>query len=285
VLSGLRAGVSYKLSYSHWPYKTEWYDDKAEWAVADGVPAPAAAIDAVLGFGGTIEGVVTDGTYPLADIQVAAYESATGNHAGSVSTDASGAYRITALDEGSAYKLLFSDHAGTYAAEWYDDADDWTGASEVSASATGIDAALEGGVSIAGTVTEEGTGTAIEGGWVSAYDTAQEIGLIGISTDALGGYVLSGLRAGTNYAVYFSHWPHESEWYDNKAVWAVADGVSAPASAIDAQLGYSGPPGLTRRINFQPSSSPLPCPFGYNDWGAAPEGHSGPEGVLTYGWH
>ena len=283
VLAGLKAGVSYKLSYSHSPHKGEWYDDKAEWAVADGVAAPAASIDAALGFGGTIEGVVTDGTYPLADIRVEAYESATGEWGGSADTDAMGAYRITALDEGSAYKVVFIDHAGAYAAEWYNDAGDWTGATEVNASSTGIDAVLEVGVSIAGTVTEEGSGTPLEGAWVYAYDTAQEISLFGVSTDALGRYALSGLKAGTSYAVSFSHSIYASEWYDDKAVRALADAVPAPAAAIDAQLAYPGPSGL--RINFQPSSVPLPVSFGYNDRGAAPEGHIGPEGVLIYGWH
>jgi len=283
VLAGLKAGVSYKLSYSHSPHKEEWYDDKAEWAIADGVAAPATAIDAALGFGGTIEGVVTDGTYPLADIRVEAYESATGEWGGSADTDATGAYRITALDEGSAYKVVFIDHAGAYAAEWYNDAGDWTGATEVNASSTGIDAVLEVGVSIAGTVTEEGSGTPLEGAWVYAYDTAQEISLFGVSTDALGRYALSGLKAGTSYAVSFSHSIYASEWYDDKAVRALADAVPAPAAAIDAQLAYPGPSGL--RINFQPSSVPLPVSFGYNDRGAAPEGHIGPEGVLIYGWH
>ncbi|HQM51833.1 MAG TPA: carboxypeptidase-like regulatory domain-containing protein, partial [bacterium] len=152
----------------------------------------------------SIEGVVTNGTAPLANIQVVAYDG-TGNWGGNAYTDTAGAYAINGLVVGKGYKIQFSDGTGTYAAEWYDDAGGWTGATQVNAPSTGIDAVMEAGVTIAGTVTEEESGTALEGAWVYAYDTARQMSVSYATTDALGGYVLSGLKAGVSYKLSYNH--------------------------------------------------------------------------------
>lgn len=225
----------------------EWYDDKASWLLAEDVTAPAAGIDAELLLSGTatISGAVTDGGGPLEGITVRAYESATGVVGGEAHTETGGVYTVTGLDTGVVYKVLFVDENGTYAMEWYADAADFSAASPVTGSDTGIDAQLEPGVTITGTVRAEGSGIPVPCRELYTHDPTADVALlIDATTDTQGEYVLRGLRNGAGYKISFHTGPYtDPVFYNARDSWANADVVNAPATGIDATVPYV--PGAT----------------------------------------
>jgi hypothetical protein len=245
-LEGLRSGVTYKVLFSidDGYHQDEWYSDApGTWETGGGIVAPAGGVNAELTvlpryISGT---VTTDGVTPVADCQVYAYDISEGWWVSSATTDANGEYTVGGLEEGHMHKLFFRPGGG-FAMEWYNNADTWSQAGEVQAPNTGINAEVEAGVSITGTVTEEDSGGLLEDIWVQVFDSTSDKWLAGTYTDADGGYSLDGLRSGVTYKVYFwsedSH--YDSEWNENKADWELADGVTAPLSDLNAQLALIG---------------------------------------------
>ena len=155
---------------------------------------------------GGISGTITDAgtSAPLANVQVRIFNSA-GGSVGSAWTDASGVYSRTGLTAGTYYALT-SNSLG-YIDELYNNlpcpgssCTVTTGAGvSVTAGVTtnGIDFGLAVGGTIAGTVTDSGTGAPLANVSVNVYNTAGSF-IGGIATNASGVYAVTGLPTGTH---------------------------------------------------------------------------------------
>ncbi|WP_220339514.1 cell wall-binding repeat-containing protein, partial [Microbacterium ureisolvens] len=247
---------------------SEYYDDATDWnsaAVVDVSGASASSIDAQLATGRTISGRVTlpEGSDPAWLSAISVNASAPTSGSGYAQVDpATGAYSITGLAPG-AYQVHFS--VGTFwggstsvkpnlVSEYYDDTTDWTTATPVDVSTgdkSGIDAALEQGRSITGTVSLP-AGAPSE--WLnsvsvsaSAVNESMVGGLSARPDSTTGEYTLTGLAPGA-YQVAFrvmtvmpgAEPPNlVDEYYDNARTISAAtpvDITSADESGINATL-------------------------------------------------
>lgn len=247
----------------------EYYNDTIDWSSAeilDLSEASASNIDALLATGRTISGRVTlpEGVDPAAfsavSVNASAVMSGTSGYAQVNPT--TGEYSISGLASG-AYQVQFN--VGTYwdgttsvrpnlVSEFYDDVTDWAAATPVDVSAgdqSGIDAALEPGRSITGTVTlPEGAPSSWLGSVsVTAMPTnGGSIGGMGATPDpSTGEYTITGLAPGS-YRVAFrvmngmpgTDVPNVvDEYYDNAYTPSTATPVDvsdADKSGIDATL-------------------------------------------------
>ncbi|MDN4473970.1 S-layer homology domain-containing protein [Demequina zhanjiangensis] len=253
-------------AYVHANLMSEYYDDTRSWGSATLVEITStdvSGVDAALESGTAISGTVSIPEDAPAEwwdaIQVCA-ESGVDGACDHTIDPATGAYEIVGLPAGE-YWVRFEvdgywdDAAGDFVypnlvSEYYDDvAESWEGTT-VDTSAgdvTGIDAALEYGRAIAGTVTlPDGAPSA----WLDAVSVCA--GGECVSVDPVtGDYEISGLAAG-EYEVSFdvySYWDDAegrfvqpnlvSEYYDDARSWDDATPVdvsTADASGIDAQL-------------------------------------------------
>jgi PKD repeat protein/protocatechuate 3,4-dioxygenase beta subunit len=188
---------------------------------------------------GSISGRVTDSSgQPLQDICVRAISYSTFTIVDTTS-GVDGTYALEDLVPGS-YVAVFEDCAdGVYADEVYDDKGGYAEASQVAVVAdvdtAGIDAALELGGSIAGTVLGA-DGAPIEGASVSAYGSS--VSTKTATTGADGRYTLRGLRTGS-YSVRFAD---RSGGSHLTKVHEAPVSVTAPATTepIDAVLAVGG---------------------------------------------
>ena len=206
-MSGLAAG-SYKVGFQSCGggnYLSQFYDGKSSLATADAVSVSAGSttsgIDAALQQGGQITGTVTDAlTHAgIANKCVAAYD-ASNNFVASGFTDSAGHYAMAGLVAGS-YRVGFQTcGGGNYAPQFYDGKSSLAAADLVSVTGggttSGIDAALQPGGQITGTVTDAANHTAISGACVGVYDTADNL-LSYTQTNGAGAYTLAGLATGS----------------------------------------------------------------------------------------
>ena len=118
-------------------------------------------------------------------------------------TDASGNYSLD-VSPGE-YRLAFFDPSGTSDLEWFEDQpyDGLASASTVTAPSSGVNATLvrSRGV-VSGSVRSAGSGSAIGGAWVVAFDLGGQLVAGTTSKSSSGGYDLTGLPAGT-YRIVF----------------------------------------------------------------------------------
>lgn len=213
--------------------------------VALGLSLPVQAEEAGTG---SISGTVTeDGTgkpEALSGICVEAYEAPRSLQlAGRARTGTDGTYEIEAL-ESSAYHVWFRDcrDPSTHLAEWYDDAEMRDGAESVVVAAgetIEIDAALDHGGRISGTVTdEESPDEAVEGIKVHAFHLDRGGGPTEAETDDDGEYEIVGLHPGEFRVLFFD--PRPAEYYDDESDSDDADPVSVSlgeaTEEIDAEL-------------------------------------------------
>lgn len=206
----------------------------------------ATAADAALpaqspvGTGQLIEGTVTEegSGDPVENARVVALRASDFGMARGAVTDASGHYSLD-LVQGD-YKLAILDSDGLHIMEWYDDqpATGLGDAATVTAPAT-ADAALAPTTgSMAGTITDEGSGDPVEGVWVVAIGPSGIAG--GAVTAADGTYTISGLPAGT-YRVTFAdpNGGRAQEYFDNSPDYPGATPFAVTAGTavtIDAAL-------------------------------------------------
>ena len=174
---------------------------------------------------------------------MAAYDGSN-NFVASGFTDSAGRYAVSGLAAGS-YKVGFqSCGGGNYLSQFYDGKSSLATADAVSVSAgsttSGIDAALQQGGQITGTVTDALTHAGIANIQVSASDSSGNNPGGFTTTDSSGHYTLSGLGSGS-YRVQFSSGfggNYITQYYDNKPSLATADAVSVTVgestSGIDA---------------------------------------------------
>jgi hypothetical protein len=189
------------------------------------LPASALAEEATIATAGSITGTVTaESGEPLGEVEVCA-EAVDKSHFKCATTSSEGTYEIPGLTPGD-YNVGFWT-TRNYVVQFWRDKPTWGTATTVPVAAeqptSGIDAMLEVGATISGTITAAATGAPVEKVEACAKraepDTAPKLELEGCAkTNAAGEYTIDGLVAG-QWSIYF---------YAQRAE---ADVVSAPYSA------------------------------------------------------
>ena len=232
-------------------YVPQFYKASPTFAGATPVEVPEGGsqegIDAELQEGGTLEGTVTDAEdhAPLAQVEVAVYEAdGEGLQVSAATTDASGHYVVDGLATGS-YKVEFSPGYESdldYVTQFYDGESSLATATPVAvvqeAVTPGIDADLEPGGKIEGTVTDAYTHAPVAGAIVGALSASGAVEGE-TSTEADGHYTLTGLAAGA-HVVEFAAAHYVVQYFDDKPSLVSADPVSvrtrSATTGIDAAL-------------------------------------------------
>ncbi|MDR7112500.1 uncharacterized protein with LGFP repeats [Microbacterium trichothecenolyticum] len=263
---------------------SEYYADTTDYGAATlvtvGTDAPTTGIDAALDEGASISGTITlPYNVPsewLKAVSVHASRVDGSSSSSNVSIDReTGAYTIIGLPADD-YRVQFWAHSYWDAetqqsvpvnliSEYYDDTTDFGAAKPVTTApdepAVGIDATLELGSTISGTISLP---AGVPSEWWNAVSVSvNRVGSSGggsggpVSIDSeTGEYTISGLLAG-DYRVQFSassYWDSEaqrsvpvnliSEYYDNASDFAAAElvttGPGTPATGIDALLEQGG---------------------------------------------
>jgi hypothetical protein len=272
---GLRDG-SYKLHFQRHcaldtpNYAPEYYDNKPSFDEATVIVVNGAdrtGIDAQLVEAGKISGTVTAATggAPVANFCVRA-TLANGNEVGPVAvTNTSGEYTIAGLEDGS-YRVRFSPCTplDNFVTEWYSNKRTLAASDPVSVTlgttTQNINAAIETGGSIAGTLTDDVSHAPLQDFCVSAQGTNTTT-LRNVRTDGSGDYSIVGLPTDTFKVRFFAcnGEKYRPEFYSDKASFTAGDPVSVTegeeTGSIDAGLTFddvppetsilSGPTGVT----------------------------------------
>ncbi len=228
-------------------------------------PAPESPSPAGIQATGQITGVVTaaDTSLPLMSTYVVVY-TPDFNYIKSTYTDPNGQFTLTDLEPGD-YKVNFDYYSGNYIPEWYDDRPDFDTADLVTVTDGGItpdiNAVLEVGGIITGTVTAEDTGLPLADITVYAYtETGNYVN--STSTDTNGNYTIDQLAAGSyiiEFAQYGSDASYVGEYYNNQPDFESADPIAVTppdvTPDIDAVLQKGG--GITGAVTAEGSGDPL----------------------------
>lgn len=192
-------------------YLPNWYGNTSDISTATAVAVNPGAdtpnVNGVIFPAGGISGTVTDGTNPLPNIGVQAFDARTGMYITSTSADSSGFYTIGQLQTGS-YKLFFSGNSTGYINAWYGNTPDMVTATAVGAAVGAItpnvDMVLTLGGTISGTVTDS-AGAGLTGVSVNIIDasTGNYVNVNWGSTDSSGHYAIVGIPDGI-YKVQFN---------------------------------------------------------------------------------
>ncbi len=207
---------------------------------------------------GRISGTVTEvgSGDPLGGIDVRVFDPVTLREVAGSQTQPDGTYQIDNVDVGG-YLVRFTDQSGTHAQQWYDHVDPLSAASTVVIASAGdeagkIDAALDSGFTISGTVTSESDASPLGGICVAAFDPSapnfNNSAAAETQTASDGTYALTGL-APTPYLILFrdcSKTPvYALEFHDGGT--GTADATQATevnpkglGQDIDAALGTGG---------------------------------------------
>ena len=291
-ISGLPPGtyrVGFGTSFFSTNYAPQYYNGRTTLAAADTLTLSAGqvrtGIDAALQHDGQITGMVTDATTHAAagGVTVIAYDSS-GNWRTSATTDTSGTYTLSGLPSGS-YSVEFT-KSGAYAAQFYNGKPSLNSADPVTVTSpnttTGIDAALQTGGSITGTVTDASTGQPATGISVGATDSSFNITTA--TTDSSGHYSIAGLSGGA-YRVSFSGGGYIPQNYNGHPKWQSGDSVAVTFSeatpGIDAVLTRGG--SLTGTVTDAGSHSGLTGVFvtASDAHGAEASASTGSDGSYT----
>lgn len=255
----------YKVQFNAYdpPYLQQYFDGVGSIGAATSVTVAAGGkatgIDAAMEAGGSISGQVREaGGGSLEGMSVCA-EGVESGYGRCDTTDESGAYEVTTLPSGT-YKVRFEGGYGevegeytllNYITQYFDGKISWSAADEIEIGSgthvDGIDAELEEGGEIAGTVTAAAGGAAIQSIEVCAYPLATSNALECETTDSDGEYSVRGLPIG-NYRVGFrpgfSSGNFARQYYNGKTTLAGADPVAVSAGVrtedVDAALVEAG---------------------------------------------
>jgi hypothetical protein len=263
-ISGLPTG-SYRVwftAYSElhrlWSWSS-YYDGKSTQAEANLVPVSTGYVTTGIDVeipAGQISGTVTGaaGHTALDGIEVCARLRSVPPGIGCALTNAAGEYTIANLSAGS-YEVQFAAraHAGNYVTQYYRGVPARSEATEVAVAAgsttAGIDAELQTGGEISGTVTSASAHTPLEGTVVCAESTAGIESGPCTSTDNAGEYTLVGLGTSSYYIGFSTNWEGASsdylgDYFSDKTSRGEATPVAVTAgsvtSGIDAQLQLGG---------------------------------------------
>ncbi len=214
---------------------------------------------------GQITGVVTaaDTGLPLQSAYATAY-TPDGGYITSTLTDSAGQYALIVLEPGD-YVVEFYYYGGNYVPEWYDDKPDLYNADPVSVTdgglTPGINAILEVGGEITGTVTAEDSGDPLENVSVYAYTLDGSYVSSGY-TDSSGKYSIKQLGPGSYLIEFIDYGSGDSyirQWYNNQPDQESADPVAVTppdvTPDIDAVLQKGG--GITGAVTAEGSGDPL----------------------------
>lgn len=255
-VEGLASG-SYKVEFtpefeSNLNYVAQYYEGASSLATAKPVTVVEGEttknIDAELQEGGRIKGTVTEAAAPkggLQNIEVTVYE-ASGNEfsVGYATTNASGEYTVVGLATGS-YKARFS--AGSesglnFVTQYYHDKSSLALAEPVEVvqgkTTEGINAELQVGGKVAGTVRDIMTHAAVSGIYVFAVDSGEAF--VGMAiTNASGQYAILGLASGS-YKIEFVDLGGDSryitQYYNGQPSFASANPVSVAQGSTTAGI-------------------------------------------------
>lgn len=258
-ISGLTTGT-YAVDYfsgcaNKGSYVTEWYKGKIGLSSASKVRVTDGRTTSGIGVrmyvAGSISGRVTDTAMTaLAGICVTVVYRNGDTSGGSSSTVGDGTYSVAGLATGT-YLVDFTPDCGAtgnYSAQWYKDKSSLTTATTVKVragrTASGIDARLPPGGTIAGKVTDV-RGRALAGICISVNGA----NAFGVATTTVSGtYAVDDLGTG-RYTVSFSTGCGNSsnllaQWYKDKPSSATADSVHVTAgrttSGVDAEMASGG---------------------------------------------
>lgn len=247
-LVGLSAG-SYKVYFEgdKAGYINEWYNNATDFDTAASVSVAVgiitAGIDGSLSPGGSISGSVTDASYPIENVLVSVHDPYTGTKISGASTDAAGYYIISGIPAGI-FKVFFYGSDGFnplsegFISEWFYDTTDINAAATVVVSVgsvtTNVDAVLDIGGAISGTVTDGGSPLANI--IIDVVDADKNIFVAESFTDAAGYYKAKGIPTGT-FKVNFigDYLGYANEWYDDAV--DINTASSVPATAPNITIG------------------------------------------------
>jgi len=210
----------------------QYYNHKAKLSEANKVAVPANAaiggINADLELGGAIEGRATDavGALGLENVEVCAQDATTGAAVSCSHTDANGDYALPSVPPGS-YRVGFwgERESAAYAPEYYDGQGSFLAATPVPVSAgatvTGIDAGLDVGARVSGSVTDAASRAPLAGIAVCILRSAASGPERCAYTGPAGEYTLPGVGSGS-YQLAFS--PEFNEFAREEFVLPEADG-------------------------------------------------------------
>lgn len=251
--TGLRAANSYIVQFSPpagTPWLGEYWEDRASEQTATPIavdPGETFTADATLAKGAQIRGTVTeDGGTPLSGIDVVVVPGGGGAPLSTVTTSEDGTYASAGLPPG-VYKAVFSLNYymldDKYIEQWWDGAPSSVTADLISvtgsADVTGIDAAMQQGGVITGTV-RDADGDPLSNISVSASPGVGGSSSRTTSTDANGTYTLRGLNT-SNYKVRFQgNGTLAPQWYNAATSEEAGAWVSVTAGqttgGIDARM-------------------------------------------------
>jgi hypothetical protein len=232
------------------------FEDADEVTVASGVQTPN--IDGELIEGGRLEGTVVDAVSKagIEDVEVCAYlEEAPEKFefGGCAEPDSNGDYEIGGLVDGD-YVVEFWAFDRDYVFVFYDDALFLDQAARVPVAAgspaTGVDAELEKGGRIAGTVINAANGLPLEEIEVCAREGAAPNRYLRCTgTNSTGQYAIRGLRTGS-YKVEFTQWDSAFahilgiQFYNGASTLATAQSVAvtAPGTTLGIDARFGMPP-------------------------------------------
>ncbi len=296
-VSGLPAG-SYDVSFSvpDGDYLEQWYDAENSFApptsvsVTQGSETPG--IDAQLDPPAQIQGTVTDASSgkSLSGVKVA-IESSSGQIVEEASTSADGTYDAQNLYPGS-YTVEFEPPSGeNYLTQYYNGALSVSGANAVALSAgadvTGIDAALQAGGQISGTVTSQVSGAALPNVGVYIYDSSGNYVEL-VYTDSNGDYTASALPTGSYVVEFYGVSPYYTQYYNGQSSYASTETVPVTVGTdttdIDAAMSSGGQ--ITGTVTSSATGQPIADALvtaNYSSGGYAGEAQANSSGVYTIG--
>lgn len=229
-------------------------------AAAVAVFAPTAPAGAAVPEGTTIAGTVTDAVTGLTiqGIEVAAIGAGSTY---TTTTDAFGEYTLGGLSSDD-YIVSFTDHGGSYLAEYYDDVPDSASATVLIIDGTsdhlGISAAMHQGGTISGVVTDSGSGLPLDGATVTATSLCG-CDSVSATTDINGAYSIYPVPAGS-YSVQFATSGYVDGYYlDTLNEWEATpvDIVwNETVSGIDGSIG-AAPTGISGTVIGNLSTLPI----------------------------
>jgi hypothetical protein len=266
-IGSLVAG-NYKLRFQDYggDYLSEYYDDEPDQESADLITVAAGVtttVDAALTPGAVVRGTITaqGSGVPLEDITVTLYDAPSGDYVTSVSSDATGVYRIGSRAAGS-YKLYFYDNDGLYLSEYYNDQPDQDSANPVHLTAgvtTTVDAALTPAGVVKGQVVAEDGGAPLDGIRTNVYEADTDRYLTSDTTNAAGVYRVGSLPSGTYKLRFYDYeGTYLAEYYDDQPTLDSADRVDVTAgvtTTVDAALTRAA--FISGRVTSEEGGAPL----------------------------
>jgi hypothetical protein len=268
VIAGLPAN-SYTVAFGAGPqnFVVQYYNNKAVASEAEAVPVTVGArtpsINAALREGGRVSGTVTRAANkaPIGHVSVCASKRG-GGASECALTNLAGEYTIPGLPAGE-YTVGFDGSSSGYVLQYYNGKSSSGEASVVTVSAgttTGaVNAALEEGGKISGTVIEAGSHADVPGLEVYVYKASGGAQVTSAVTKRTGEYVAEGLPAGEYKVEFFSTSnTYETQYYNGKATLEKATPVAVTAAGhvtpnINAELSIAGSPAPPKITGLAPN--------------------------------